>query len=77
MAVTREEWPAYREQTIKKLTADGWVEVTREETRSVCADREIFNGCTTVYLAERFGEDNVQHVSGINWFRRIQPKESV
>ena len=55
---------------IDRLAADGWIEVTDAERKTVCAGRPIFNGCTFVYLKERYGADNVQHVTGINWFRR-------
>jgi hypothetical protein len=55
---------------IAQLAAEGWVEVTDVERVAVCRSRPVFNGCTSVYLKERYGADNVRHVAGINWFRR-------
>ena len=53
-----------------KMESDGWVKVTPAEETAVRAGRPVFNGCTHVYLRERFGEENVRHVPGFGWMRR-------
>lgn len=48
----------------------GWIVVPDAEWKTVGADRPVFNGCTTAYLRERYGAENVTHVFGSGWLRR-------
>jgi hypothetical protein len=61
--------------------ADGRVDpedarVTMAELQAIWAVQrqrgEIYNGCTSVALAERYG-DRVYHVMGVGWFVRPVP----
>lgn len=64
-------WQGMGTAKIAQLAAEGWVEVTDVERAAVCRHRPVFNGCTSVYLKEHYGADNVRHVAGINWFRKV------
>lgn len=52
----------------------GWEFVTREETREIWDEQErrkiLYNGCTIAALVNRYGRDNVRHVSGRGWIKR-------
>ena len=53
------------------IMAAGWQEVTQEEIYEVCHNRFVFNGCTNAYLCDHYGADNITHIMGIGWFRKI------
>lgn len=57
-----------------------WEKVSRDELKAVDADlarRSIcYNGCTNDELRSIYGEDNIQHIRGDGWYRRINVKTS-
>jgi hypothetical protein len=51
----------------------GFVRVPMAELQEIWAEQSqrkiLYNGCTNAALCDRYGRENVRHISGDGWFR--------